>query len=233
MGMIDRFFQKKFLSAWTHKLSCAGNSMQKNTPMSDTITRHLSKDPVLKPLIDSIPFRELSVNSQGVYLDLLGSIISQQLSTKVAAVIEGRFLSLFPEQQPHPNLLLEKDLDTLRTAGLSKQKATYLQNVADFFQKENLLEKDWGGMDNDEIIRYLTQIKGVGKWTVEMILMFSLSRPDVLPLDDLGIRQAITNLYNVTETGKATYQRMTEIAAAWQPYRSYACLYLWRHKDGK
>ncbi|MBK8566938.1 MAG: DNA-3-methyladenine glycosylase 2 family protein [Saprospiraceae bacterium] len=201
--------------------------------MSESITRHLSKDPVLKPLIDSIPFRELSVNSQGVYLDLLGSIISQQLSTKVAAVIEGRFLALFPEQQPHPSLLLEKDLDTLRTAGLSKQKATYLQNVADFFQKENLLEKDWSDMGNEEIIQYLTQIKGVGKWTVEMILMFSLDRPDVLPLDDLGIRQAITHLYKVTGTGKTTHHRMTEIAAAWQPYRSYACLYLWRHKDGK
>jgi DNA-3-methyladenine glycosylase II len=201
--------------------------------MSESITRHLSKDPVLKPLIDSIPFRELSVNSQGVYLDLLGSVISQQLSTKVAAVIEGRFLALFPEQQPHPSLLLEKDLDTLRTAGLSKQKATYLQNVADFFRKENLLEKDWSDMGNEEIIQYLTQVKGVGKWTVEMILMFSLDRPDVLPLDDLGIRQAITHLYKVTGTGKTAHQRMTEIAAAWQPYRSYACLYLWRHKDGK
>ncbi|MCC6726687.1 MAG: DNA-3-methyladenine glycosylase 2 family protein [Saprospiraceae bacterium] len=201
--------------------------------MSTTITRHLSNDPVLKPLIDRIPFRELSVNSQGVYLDLLGSIISQQLSVKVAAVIEKRFLALFPDEMPLPHLLLEKDIPTLRSAGLSQQKATYLQNVADFFQKENLVDKDWSGMDNDEIIRYLTQIKGVGKWTVEMILMFSLSRPDVLPLDDLGIRQGIASLYNITETGKAMLHRMTEIATTWQPYRSYACLYLWRHKDGK
>lgn len=200
--------------------------------MQAIITRHLSNDPVMKSLVDKIPFRELGTNSQGVYLDLLGSIISQQLSIKVAAVIESRFLALFPDGKPHPELLLAKDLDTLRTAGLSKQKAAYLQNVADFFQRENLLEKDWSGMDNDEIIRYLTQIKGVGKWTVEMILMFSLSRPDVLPLDDLGIRMGIANLYNLTETGKAMHQRMTEIAAAWQPYRSYACLYLWRHKDG-
>ena len=200
--------------------------------MQTTITRHLSQDPTLKNLVDKIPFRELSVNSQGVYLDLLGSIISQQLSTKVAAVIEGRFLALFPDENPHPHLLLAKDIDALRTAGLSRQKAAYLQNVAEFFQRENLLEKDWSGMNNDEIIRYLTQIKGVGKWTVEMILMFSLSRPDVLPLDDLGIRMAIAGLYDVPETGKAMHQKMTEIAAAWQPYRSYACLYLWRHKDG-
>lgn len=200
--------------------------------MQNTVTSHLSQDPVLKKLVDKIPFRELATNSKGVYLDLLGSIISQQLSTKVANVIAGRFLALFPEENPLPHLLLEKEIDTLRTAGLSRQKAAYLQNVADFFQRENLLEKDWSNMDNDEIIRYLTQIKGVGKWTVEMILMFSLSRPDVLPLDDLGIRMAIAGLYDVQETGRQMHQRMTDIAAAWQPYRSYACLYLWRHKDG-
>jgi DNA-3-methyladenine glycosylase II len=201
--------------------------------MQVKITQHLSKDPVLKPLVEAIPFKELSINSKGVYLDLLGSIISQQLSTKVANIIAKRFVSLFPEEEPHPFLLLEKDIATLRSAGLSMQKAAYLQNVAAFFQQDNLLEKDWSGMDNDEIIRYLTQIKGVGKWTVEMILIFSLSRPDVLPLDDLGIRQAIANLYGITEMGKPMLHRMTEIAAAWQPYRSYACLYLWRYKDGK
>lgn len=187
----------------------------------------------MRQLVDKIPFRALSINSKGVYQDLLSSIISQQLSSKVASVITDRFLSLFPDRLPHSHRLLEMDIDTLRTAGLSRQKAAYLLNVAEFFQRENIEEKDWSDMDNDEIIRYLTQIKGVGKWTVEMILMFSLSRPDVLPLDDLGIRTAIIELYGVTETGKAVHQRMVEIAAAWQPYRSYACLYLWRHKDGK
>ena len=200
--------------------------------MQNAITRHLSNDPILGKLVEKIPFRELSVNSQGVYLDLLASIISQQLSTKVANVISGRFMALFPNGQPHPELLLNADIDTLRTAGLSRQKAFYLQNVAAFFLQDDLLEKDWTVMENEEIIRYLTQIKGVGKWTVEMILMFSLGRPDVLPLDDLGIRMAIAGLYDVTETGKAMHQRMVDIAAAWQPYRSYACLYLWRHKDG-
>jgi DNA-3-methyladenine glycosylase II len=200
--------------------------------MQDQITSHLSKDVVLKHLVEKIPYRELSLNSQGVYQDLLSSIISQQLSTKVAAVIKGRFLALFPENRPHPDLLLTKDLETLRGVGLSKQKAAYLQNVAEFFQRENLLEKDWSTTENEEIIRYLTQIKGVGKWTVEMILMFSLGRPDVLPLDDLGIRLAIADLYKIAETGKEMHKRMTQIAEAWQPFRSYACLYLWRYKDG-
>lgn len=212
--------------------SIVGTIRKNSQTMQNDITRHLSNDPILGKLVEEIPFRELSVNSKGVYLDLLDSIISQQLSTKVANVISGRFMALFPSRQPHPQLLLNFDIDTLRTAGLSRQKAAYLQNVAAFFQQEDLLEKDWANMDNDEIIRYLTQIKGVGKWTAEMILMFSLGRPDVLPLDDLGIRMAIAGLYDVAETGKAMHQRMTEIAAAWQPYRSYACLYLWRHKDG-
>lgn len=200
--------------------------------MQSIITAHLSQDPTLKNLVDKIPYRELSLNSQGVYQDLLSSIISQQLSTKVASVIKGRFLALFPENIPHPALLLAKEIDTLRSAGLSKQKAAYLQNVAEFFQRENLLEKDWSGTENEEIINHLTQIKGVGKWTVEMILMFSLSRPDVLPLDDLGIRLAIADLYKISESGKEMHKRMTQVAEAWQPYRSYACLYLWRYKDG-
>ncbi|MBI5914792.1 MAG: DNA-3-methyladenine glycosylase 2 family protein [Bacteroidetes bacterium] len=200
--------------------------------MQATITRHLSQDPIMKKLVDKISFRELSLNSQGLYLDLLGSIISQQLSTKVATVIRRRFLALFPDGQPHTERLLAMDTDTLRTAGLSGQKAAYLQNVAGFFQKENLVDKDWSTLKNDEIIDYLTQIKGVGKWTVEMILMFTLSRPDVLPLDDFGIRMAIADLYRITETGRPMREKMTETAAAWQPWRSYACLYLWQHKDG-
>ena len=111
--------------------------------MQTTVTQHLSQDPVLKNLVDKIAFRELSINSKGVYLDLLSSIISQQLSTKVANVIAGRFRTLFTNENPQPHLLLEKDIDTLRSVGLSRQKAAYLQNVADFFQRENLLEKDW------------------------------------------------------------------------------------------
>lgn len=201
-------------------------------PIMLTIIHHLSQDPVLKKIIERVPFRELSAHSQGVYPDLLSSIISQQLSTKVAQVIKGRFLALFPDGYPHPGELLALDLETLRSAGLSKQKASYLQNVADFFEKEQLEHKDWSSLDDESVIRYLTQIKGVGKWTVEMILMFSLRRSDVLPLDDLGIRLAMVELYGLTETGKALQQRMVETAAAWQPYRSYGCWYLWRHKDG-
>jgi DNA-3-methyladenine glycosylase II len=200
--------------------------------MNTEITRHLLQDPVLRPLIEKITLSQKS-EPGGVYADLLGSIISQQLSTKVATVIENRFLALFDNGDPHPERVLALPFEQLRSVGLSNQKATYIRNVAEFFQQENLLEKDWSGMDEDAIIRYLTQIKGVGKWTVEMILMFTLRRPDVLPLDDYGIQTAIVKLYGLTETGKTLKAKMTEVAEPWRPWRSYACYYLWRYKDGE
>jgi DNA-3-methyladenine glycosylase II len=153
------------------------------------------------------------------------------LSGKAAATIHGRFLDLFPEAYPFPEALLALDLPTLRSAGLSRQKATYIQNVAEFFQRENLIGKDLADMDDETVIRYLTQIKGVGRWTVEMLLMFTLNRPDVLPLDDLGIQQAMQLLYNFEEKGRALKKRMLELAEPWRPYRTYASLYLWRWKD--
>jgi DNA-3-methyladenine glycosylase II len=199
--------------------------------MQVEITRLLRQDATLRPLVEKIKLPEGS-NSKGVYQDLLGSIISQQLSTKVAAVIEDRFLALFENNEPHPERILDIEFEKLRGCGLSNQKAAYIRNVADFFQRENIIEHDWLSMSDEEIIRYLTQIKGVGKWTVEMILMFSLRRPDVMPIDDYGIQTAIVSLYGLKETGKALKNRMLEVSEAWRPYRSYACYYLWRYKDG-
>lgn len=201
--------------------------------MEAKITRHLSQDPVLKKLVKKFPFPPEPTEHRSVYEALLRSIIFQQLSGKVATVIQNRFLALFEDGKTHPAQLVEMDLETLRSAGLSRQKATYLQNVAAFFQKENLENHDWHGMDDEEVIKYLTQIKGVGKWTVEMLLMFCLRRPDVMPLDDYGINSAVTDLYGLTETGKALRHRMLELAEPWRPYRTYACWYLWRHKDGE
>ena len=200
--------------------------------MQTTITRHLSQDPVLSRLIEHIPFPEPPQEERGVYLSLLRSIIFQQLSGKVASVILDRFLTLFNDGYPHPDHLLALELETLRSAGLSRQKATYLQNVAAFFQSEKLENHDWQAMEDEGIIQYLTQIKGVGQWTVEMLLMFCLRRPDVLPLDDYGIRTAIVELYDLKETGKTLHRRITELAEPWRPYRTYACWYLWRYKDG-
>jgi DNA-3-methyladenine glycosylase II len=101
-----------------------------------------------------------------------------------------------------------------------------------FLKTKKVSEDKLRAMPAAAVIQYLTQIKGVGKWTVEMILMFTLQRPDVLPVDDLGIQNAIAGLYGIGEKGKALKEKMVEVAAPWQPYRSYACYYLWRHLDG-
>ena len=200
--------------------------------MTSEIIAHLSKDKQFKKIIKSteVPF---SVDDGDVYLRLIRAIVSQQLSIKAANTIHGRFLDLFHDRYPEPEVLLGLDLPILRSVGLSYQKAGYIQNVAEFFQNENLMSKDWSLMEDNDIIEYLTQIKGVGKWTVQMLLMFTLNRPDVYPLDDLGIQQAVQKAYNIEEKGRILKNKMTEISEKWRPYRTYASLYLWAWKDNK
>lgn len=170
--------------------------------------------------------------SGNVYYNLLESIVSQQLSVKAADTIFKRFLSIFPENYPHPQLLVSSDVDTLRAVGLSNQKAGYLKNVADFSLQNDLEQHPWANMTDEEIIQFLTQIKGVGKWTVQMLLMFTLGRPDVLPVDDLGIQQGIARLYQLdTSNPKLLKAQMTEIAEDWRPWRTIVCRYIWRWKD--
>lgn len=196
--------------------------------MKNKIIRHLSKDPIMSDLTSHHPYPDTIVQVS-VYEKLISSIISQQLSTKVARVIHGRFLELFENGFPEQEKLLSFDLGTLRSVGLSRQKATYVQNVAEFFQSESIDEGQWGNMEDDEIIDYLTQIKGVGKWTVQMNLMFNLKRPDILPLDDLGIQNAMIGLYRIEHRTKRELKgKMIEVAAPWRPFRTFASWYLWR-----
>lgn len=194
------------------------------------ILTHLSKDPRLNSVIGSTELYEWGIAGD-VYSDLLGSIISQQISVKAAANIQDRFLQLFEDGYPHVEQVLAFGEEDLRSVGLSRQKASYIQNVATFFKENNLEKQDWAPHSDEAIIKQLTQIKGVGQWTVEMILMFSLQRPDILPLDDFGIRSAMVKLYEVEETGKALKPKLTEIAEPWRPYRTYACRFLWKWKD--
>ena len=192
--------------------------------------QHLSNDERLRPLVATIqPARSQSKGD--LYAELVESIIYQQLSIKAAATIHKRFLDLFPEGYPVPEALMKLDTESLRGVGLSYQKANYVRNVAEFFITEKLIGYNWDGHEDEEILRRLTQIKGVGRWTVEMILMFTLRREDVFPMDDLGVQNSMIKLYGLTETGKALKKRMIEIAETWRPYRSWACVYLWRWKD--
>ena len=194
--------------------------------------QHLMKDDILRKIIEITALQE-SLRDRNLYEELLDAIVSQQLSVKAANTIFNRFLDLFEDKNPLPERVLAMSAEDLRAVGLSFQKAGYIQNVATFFKENNWENKDWSGIADDEIICQMTQIKGVGKWTTQMILMFTLGREDVFPTDDLGIQQGISKAYGLTETGKALKIRMEEIAVAWQPYRSIACRYLWRWKDSK
>lgn len=191
---------------------------------------HLHKEPNISRVLRSIEMPDFTP-SKRIYFDLLESIVSQQLNVKVAAVIFNRFLSLFPDNYPHPELVVSIETERLRNAGLSFQKAGYLQNVAQFALLHDLENKDWHGMSDDEIIQFLCQIKGVGKWTVQMLLMFTIGRPDVFPVDDLGIQQGMTKIFGLQETGKELKNKMIELAESWRPYRTVACRYVWRWKD--
>lgn len=194
--------------------------------------KHLSKDKVLANILKK-DSHALSLQ-KNIPLRLMASIISQQLSTKVAAIILDRFVSLYPAKKPTIQKVLDTPEETLRGIGISYAKIKYIYAVANFCIEHKITDKKIQELSNEAIIELLTQIKGVGKWTVEMLLMFSLGREDVFAVDDLGIQQAMTKLYNLDPTNKKQLKLdMLERSKAWSPYRTYACLHLWRWKDDK
>ncbi|MEC5147680.1 DNA-3-methyladenine glycosylase 2 family protein [Chitinophaga sp. 212800010-3] len=191
---------------------------------------HLSKDRKLQKIIDG-PLTELGIR-KNIALKLIGSIMSQQLSTKVADVIYGRFLELYGGKEPTPRQILDTPTTTLRNIGLSNAKVTYVHNVATFVIAEKLTDSRLKKMDNEEVIAYLTQIKGVGRWTVEMLLMFYLGREDVFAMDDWGLQQAMVKLYKLDRSDKKQFrEKLKTISDKWAPYRTHACRYLWSWKD--
>jgi len=192
--------------------------------------QHLSKDDKLKKLIKQHGTFKLT-KQKNLCLYLCYSIMSQQLSTKVAKVIKNRFLALY-SSEPTPQQIVDTPFSTLRGIGMSNAKVGYVQNVARFEMEQGMDHKKLAKMDNEEVITYLTQIKGVGRWTTEMLLMFALCREDVFAIDDLGLQQAVTGLYELKHRKKKTMQaKIVQIAGQWAPYRTYACMYLWRWKD--
>jgi len=190
----------------------------------------LSQDPVMANLIETGKSIDQEAH-EDIYLSLLGSIMSQQLSTKVARVIRNRFLDLFPDGYPQPKAVLAQSDEMLRGVGLSYQKLGYIRNVVTFALAGNLDYNLIGQMDDEALIKHLIQIKGVGRWTAEMILIFTLTRPDVFPIDDLGIQNAMKKFYNLTQTGKVLQAEMIRIAENWRPYRTLASRYLWQSLD--
>ena len=191
----------------------------------------LKKDKLLAKIIRE-PLK-LIKHENDLYLQLLKAIAGQQLSTKAASTIWLRFESLFNSHYPDAIELLTFHDSQLRAVGFSYQKAGYLKNIANFHLQNNLNSLQTKRMQTEKLIEYLTQIKGVGTWTVEMVLMFSLNKKDIFPVDDLGIQNAMKMIYKLPESKKEMKNTMLFIAENWRPFRTYACFYLWQHKDTK
>lgn len=199
---------------------------------TEEINRILSKDDVLSKVIPKLDLQLDKDQDGDIYGSLIRSITGQQLSVKAAATIHSRFLSLFPSAYPNIKELLSLDIVQLREKGLSRQKAQYIKNIATYFSTTDLKNNDWIKMDDDEIIHELTSIKGVGKWTVQMVLIFSMNRADIFPETDLGIQQGMAALYEIESSSKKELLlKMNQIADNWKPYRTYASRYIWAAKD--
>ena len=192
---------------------------------------HLAKDKKLAKLIEGKEPFALKFH-KNICLRLCASIMSQQLSTKVAKVIYHRFLELYGGEEPTPEQIVATPFDRLRGIGLSNAKTQYVLNVAQFAIDHKLDDRKLKKMTDEEIIGLLTQIKGVGRWTVEMLLMFTLGHEDVFSPDDYGIQTAMKAIYKLDDSNKKEFrEKMIRIAARWAPYRTYACLHLWAWKD--
>ena len=192
---------------------------------------HLSKDKKLKKLVEATEPHQLK-NRKNICTYLCASIMSQQLSTKVADIIYKRFILLYGGKEPTPQQIIKTPFEKLRGIGLSNAKVSYVKNVAQFELDFGMDAKKLGKMNNEEVIGYLIVIKGVGRWTVEMLLMFALGREDVFAVDDLGIQNAMIKLYKLDNSDKKKLkEEMLRLSAKWSPYRTYACVHLWRWKD--
>jgi 3-methyladenine DNA glycosylase/8-oxoguanine DNA glycosylase len=191
--------------------------------------RHVRKhDPVLARVIDAVGPFELEPRG-GAFKSLARAIFFQQLAGPAARAIMGRVLVAMEtdeERWYEPARFLQATDEQLRAAGLSRQKMAYLRDLADKFGSGALSEDEFAHLDDEEVIERVTTVKGIGRWTGEMFLMFSLGRPDVLPVDDLGVRRGMQITYGLADMPKTV--EMREIAEPWAPYRSVGTWYMWR-----
>lgn len=214
---------------------------------------HLKRaDSVLRRIIEAVGDFGLQPSSDNPFQSLARSIIFQQLSGLAAGTIYGRFVALFapsesspdptvrrsdpnwklrPAGFPTPRQVLALDEETLRSAGLSRQKAASLRSLAEHFASGELTPEHFHAWDDDEIIAHLTRVRGIGRWTAEMFLMFHLGRPDVLPVNDVGINRAIMRQYALEAMPKP--DQVLATGAPWRPWATVACWYLWRSEDVK
>ena len=191
----------------------------------------LKKDKNMQVLINKFGRPDLNPR-QDYFQSLLRSIVFQQLSGKAAQTIYERFVNLIPKTSNLcPNEVLKLDKDEMRKAGLSFRKIDYVRNLADYFNNNSFQNKDVEKMSDQEISKELIQIKGIGQWTVDMFLMFTLNRADILPCKDLGIQKGIMKILNMKNL--PSKKEMENCSRKWRPYRTIACWYLWRMVDDK
>jgi DNA-3-methyladenine glycosylase II len=188
-------------------------------------------DAVLTPVIAASPLPDLHPH-QNYYQELVDSIISQQLSVKAARSIERRFCDLFGSTDfPAPEQILTKDIEELRSAGLSRPKAAYIRDLAQHVVDGKVKFDHLDTLSNDEVITELTAVKGIGEWTAHMFLMFCMGRLDVLPAGDLGIRNGIRALYGIDHCPQADEVKALAQKNNWHPYESVAAWYIWQSLD--
>jgi DNA-3-methyladenine glycosylase II len=186
-------------------------------------------DPVMDQIIQHVgPYR--IARRPDRFQALVRAIIFQQLAGRAAQTIYGRFVEIFKGARfPTPAQVLEVPASQLRKAGLSGQKTLYIKDLAQHVANGSLNFRRFARMDDEEIIAQLTTVKGIGRWTAEMFLMFNLWRPDVLPVDDLGVRRAAMNAYRMS--APPTAKELITLGEPWRPYRSVATWYLWRSAE--
>lgn len=193
--------------------------------------RHLQKDPVMKTLIQKHgPIPDLTP-SENLFADLVEAIVNQQLSEKAGATIFKRFKGLFGSSRfPRPTRILNVPDQRIRDAGLSWSKIRYIKGLSEIIDQKKIDLEQLFDQSDEEVIETLITVKGVGRWTAEMILIFSLNRPDVFSMGDLGLRTAVSKLYRVD---RDNLQKIEAISLRWKPFRSYASRYLWKSLDNE
>lgn len=190
-----------------------------------------NSDPVLARVIERIGPPKLR-RERDAWRALASSIIGQQVSVHAARAIRGRFAAIIAEREfPLPADIGSTPDEVLRGAGLSGNKVLAIRDLARHFEEGKIATRRFSKMSDEEIIQALIPVRGIGRWTAEMFLVFSLGRPDVLAVDDLGLRNAMKKLYDLSEAPKP--DAMRQIAAPWQPFRSVASWYLWRSLDNE
>jgi DNA-3-methyladenine glycosylase II len=190
------------------------------------------RDPVIRDLMRAHgPCRLADSQHTDPFKALCHAIIAQQLSGKAAATIEARFAALFPSGVPTPDATALLTDEQLRACGVSTQKIRYMRDLCGRVLDGSLPLHDLGALADEAVIAALTQVKGIGRWTADMFLMFRLHRPDVLPVGDLGIVKAVQRAYGLRKAPSP--ERLTRIGESWRPYRSVACWYLWASLDNR